>query len=88
MAGCRQVAGNGQEWTRTVGTEQLKPGEKSEEIPLADSTGFDRSVRVCGQSYALRNPLTWEGLRNGRSIKMNEIVPPEITFRVVLEPQR
>ncbi len=88
--GCRQVAGNGHEWTRTVSTgeERPKPGEKIEEIPLTEAAGGDRKVYVGGQTYAARSPLTWKDLPDGRSIANNQIIPPEITFRVVLEPQR
>ena len=47
--GCRQMAGNGKEWTRTL--HNYDANEKDEEIPL-QMINRGRPVLVCGQSYA------------------------------------
>jgi formylglycine-generating enzyme required for sulfatase activity len=74
--GCRQMAGNGKEWTRTM--------HDAEEIPLAQMNGA-RPVLVCGQSYAAQVLLTFERMSelDDKSCTEND---PEISFRVVLEP--
>jgi formylglycine-generating enzyme required for sulfatase activity len=79
--GCRQTAGNGLEWTRTV----QNPSEGNEEIPLK-GTNTAPYVYVCGQSYAAKEPLTFERMKALDSWPCNQHEPPEVSFRVVLEP--
>jgi formylglycine-generating enzyme required for sulfatase activity len=76
--GCRQTAGNGKEWTRSM------QDDDKEEIPLPNVTGA-RPVHICGQSYLAQTPLTFAALAkfNSKNCTEND---PEITFRVVLEP--
>jgi formylglycine-generating enzyme required for sulfatase activity len=76
--GCRQMAGNGKEWTRTLHDSE------QDEIPLQQMNGA-RPVLVCGQSYAALQPLTFKQMAelDDKSCTEND---PEISFRIVLEP--
>jgi formylglycine-generating enzyme required for sulfatase activity len=75
--GCRDMAGNGREWTRTVsgiGTEEVL-------VPFPDPKP-DLVVKLRGRSYAAPEPLTFahppDSLEAGYTL-------PDIGFRVVLE---
>jgi serine/threonine protein kinase len=82
IRGCRQMAGNGREWTRTMHTAE--GNEKEEEFPL-QIINRGHPVLVCGQSYAALKPLTFEKMvdLDDKDCTKND---PEISFRVVLEP--
>jgi serine/threonine protein kinase len=75
---CRQLAGNGKEWTRSM---QDIAGE---EIPLPNVNGR-RPVYVCGQSYMAQSPLTFATMAEFDSEPCTTC-QPDIGFRVVLEP--
>jgi serine/threonine protein kinase len=79
--GCRQMAGNGKEWTRTIHSE----ANTTEEIPLQQQTNLAPLVLVCGRSYAAASPLTFELMVQLEAVSC-EASHPEIGFRVVLEP--
>jgi serine/threonine protein kinase len=75
--GCRQMAGNGFEWTR-----DLAQHDKGE-IPLTEMLLPPHVVRV-GQSYLAAEPLTFNNMDVGNTWNCTE-VDFDITFRVVLE---
>ena len=79
--GCRQMAGNGKEWTRTIHNEGIG---KDEEIPL-QMINRERPVLVCGQSYTAQKPLTFAKMVALYNISCTQN-DPEISFRVVLQP--
>jgi formylglycine-generating enzyme required for sulfatase activity len=81
--GCRQMAGNGFEWTRTI-------QDGAEQIPMDRANG-SRPVYVCGQSYKANTPLLFSGpkgfiVAGDLDSKSSDEGDPEITFRIVLEP--
>jgi formylglycine-generating enzyme required for sulfatase activity len=76
--GCRQLAGNGKEWTRSV------HDNNKDEIPLQQMSGA-RPVLVCGQSYAAREPLRFNNIAELEDKPCSES-DAEISFRIVLEP--
>ncbi|MEK6236882.1 MAG: SUMF1/EgtB/PvdO family nonheme iron enzyme, partial [Planctomycetales bacterium] len=63
--GCRDMAGNGYEWTRDILLS-------TQAVPLANPTGLT-SVYLRGQKYTNDQPLLNEDLHNFRA---NEIPPP------------
>jgi hypothetical protein len=76
--GCRQMASNGKEWTRTL------QDPDSEEIPLLEIISA-RLVSVCGHSYLAQKPLTYKDMMVPNSQSCFD-AQEDITFRVVLEP--
>jgi formylglycine-generating enzyme required for sulfatase activity len=74
--GCRQMAGNGFEWTRDLVGEPR-------DFPLPKLLG-DRKVYYVGQSYRIPEPLLFKEMDKLRSKSCKDI-SPEIGFRVVLE---
>jgi hypothetical protein len=88
LYGCRDMAGNGLEWTRNVRTPG---GERL--VPLSKVGGpLDAAVYLRGWRFTQERPLTFEDLEE--DLKVNPNLPawsyqrtdPEISFRVVLEP--
>jgi formylglycine-generating enzyme required for sulfatase activity len=79
--GCRQMAGNGNEWTRTV---QDPIDKDNAEIPLRQMLTV-RRVFYRGQDYAASNSLTFESMDDPASKPCTEN-SFAISFRVVLEP--
>jgi formylglycine-generating enzyme required for sulfatase activity len=75
--GCRQMAGNGFEWTRDL-------IDKDGEIPLEEMRAT-RQVIYLGQSYLNREPATFESLKEERAKYCTE-ASYDIGFRVVIEP--
>jgi serine/threonine protein kinase len=75
---CRQTAGNGKEWTRSM---QDIDGQ---EIPLPNLFG-KRPVHICGRSYLSQSPLTFVIMAEP-DIEYCTENQPDIGFRVVLEP--
>ena len=73
---CRQMASNGREWTRSLYFT-------TEEIPLKKKLSAPNSV-VVSQSYQGKWPLTFEAMKDGDTIKCNDMAP-DIGFRVVIE---
>jgi hypothetical protein len=74
--GCRQMAGNGLEWTR-----DLNDGT---EVPLKEML-LAPSVWLEGKSYLSREPLTFPMM--DRAAKRCTEADPEVSFRIVLEQQ-
>jgi serine/threonine protein kinase len=77
--GCRQMASNGQEWTRDLADNV--PNEM--EIPLRKMTGT-RKVFVQGQSYVAVEPLTFDAMKRPEVIDCTA-AKTDVTFRIVLE---
>lgn len=78
--GCRQMASNGYEWTRTLADEA--PDGKS--IPLLHMTA-PRYVVYEGQTYLSSEPLTFQAMASKpNSISCKE-ARSDISFRIVLE---
>ena len=77
--GCRDMAGNGQEWTRDLGanarSQRIKPDYKPAPLDL---------VMLRGQKYVAPEPLHYTDQDVGWEF---ERVDPFIGFRVVLELQ-
>jgi formylglycine-generating enzyme required for sulfatase activity len=76
--GCRQMAGNGKEWTRTMQDPETL------EIPLLEIIS-GRPVLICGQSYLAQKPLTYKEMMV-KNIQSCFDAKEDIGFRVVLEP--
>jgi len=81
--GCRDMAGNGQEWTGTQfpGKQRLPPADLKQEV----------EVVLRGKSCFQKNdpePLSYEALQKQKVGSWSNRVPPPqgISFRVVLEP--
>jgi formylglycine-generating enzyme required for sulfatase activity len=78
--GCRQVAGNGEEWTRDLADEQH--GEATE-VPLNGMKAV-REVYTQGQSYLAGEPLTFQAMDTPTSSPCTA-ARWDVTFRIVLE---
>jgi serine/threonine protein kinase len=76
--GCRQVAGNGKEWTRTMQDPETL------EIPLLEIIS-ERPVLTCGQSYLAQKPLTYKDMMLPNS-ESCFAAKEDISFRIVLQP--
>jgi hypothetical protein len=77
--GCRDMAGNGTEWTRT-----LRDGKS---VPLDDPQSKE-GVVLRGRSYAEPGPLTFKDLETGFPFAWAySSTLPELGFRVVIEPR-
>jgi serine/threonine protein kinase len=78
--GCRDMAGNGREWTREIADlvrrRWLEP----------DSVGPDVFVRLRGGSYRSPEPLTYDTLDTAPDQHEVTETAEDIGFRVVLEP--
>ena len=80
---CRDMAGNGSEWTRDVA------GLQTRFVPLPNPTPDDL-VCLRGRSYRKSSPLLFEHLNDPRGLQLENCpyleVSPVIGFRVVIEP--
>jgi formylglycine-generating enzyme required for sulfatase activity len=75
--GCRQMAGNGYEWTRTL-------HHCPDEIPLKEMPRRICYMFVVSQSYDGTSLKTFEEMKKPMAIKVTE-AKPDIGFRVVIE---
>jgi formylglycine-generating enzyme required for sulfatase activity len=75
--GCRDMSGNGLEWTRTF---KLRGGR----VPL-DNPQKDDLVVLVARSYEHQKPLTFEDLERRPETEKYQNASEEIGFRVVLE---
>lgn len=80
--GCRDMAGNGQEWTR-----ELAADLRNRTLPLDKADQFDR-VLLRGRSYAAPSPLLYIDMENSQKTVTEAYLntSPYTGFRVVLEP--
>jgi serine/threonine protein kinase/formylglycine-generating enzyme required for sulfatase activity len=80
--GCRDMAGNGLEWTRDVQTAD----RKNLLIPLPEYARRDGRVYVVGKNYLDDfPPTTFHQLRTSNAAKEYLEASPYVSFRVVLE---
>ena len=84
LYGCRDMAGNGAEWTRS-----LMAGD---EVPIPEPSPDDR-VFLRSRSYTRTDPLTFEDLKDREQLDIGsepylleqpDLISPRIGFRVVL----
>ena len=85
--GCRDMAGNGFEWTRTGSSITIREGVPLDEA-LRDRTGFTTLVVYRGWSFESAEPLSFTELEKQNRDKEMPIPigfsKPEIGFRVVI----
>jgi serine/threonine protein kinase len=88
LYGCRDMAGNGLEWTRNVRTPG---GERL--VPFPGARGpLQAAVYLRGKRFTQKRPLTFEDLEEDLKVDPNlgawpyDLPDPAISFRVVLEP--
>jgi hypothetical protein len=74
----RDMAGNGQEWTRT-------PLVGGGEVPLPDSDP-ETPIMLRGKSFTFSVPVLFRDLKEERESERYGKTADDITFRVVLEP--
>jgi serine/threonine protein kinase len=79
--GCRDMAGNGFEWTRDV--------DHGRQVPIADAKG--EGVHLRGQGYEAPHPLRYRDLEQAGGAVKTALWPyqdpnEEIGFRIVIEP--
>jgi serine/threonine protein kinase len=84
--GCRDMAGNGREWTRDLGLDR-----GTVELLVNSAKDNNTFVHLRGQSYAEDKPLLFGDLErkekdNDPDIKLFWNAEPDIGFRVVIEP--
>jgi serine/threonine protein kinase len=79
--GCRDLAGNGQEWTRTV--------NNGRRVPLAEPVRSDW-VHLRGRSFLNPQPLLYQEMQSKEGsvfgVEPYTKTLPDLGFRVVLEP--
>ncbi len=75
--GCRDMSGNGMEWTRT-------PAQADSPVPIANPTE-DIQVLVRGREYHKEDPLRFNIPEVMKCIQLYDWNDPAISFRVVLE---
>ena len=80
--GCRDMAGNGLEWTRTI-DDNPSEALANREIP---NLVEDDLIVLRGRSYASARPLLYEDLRSLSETQKHHEPSPEISFRVVVVP--
>jgi serine/threonine protein kinase len=80
LCGCRDMSGNGSEWTRNTQVS-------SEPVPLKKPTVLDSRVILRGRSYKAPYPLLFKDLDDPNKLETEEYfeAKPDISFRVVLE---
>jgi formylglycine-generating enzyme required for sulfatase activity len=76
--GCRDMSGNGLEWTRTI------PSRSAERVPLEKPRKND-PVTLRGRSYKDPEPLTFKDLEKKGELEEYQNAGDDIGFRVVLE---
>ena len=79
--GCRDMAGNGYEWT---GKDSDSSNEPLKRPPMEKLTGAEAYLR--GQSYLLDSPLSNAMIAEGGGAAEGKQVKENTGFRVVLEP--
>jgi formylglycine-generating enzyme required for sulfatase activity len=85
--GCRDMAGNGNEWTSTLKPPQ---GGLVVQFPISDATNADL-VELRGQSFTSNGPLLWESSKGKTFLaKFQPYLEwqGDISFRVALEIPR
>jgi formylglycine-generating enzyme required for sulfatase activity len=76
--GCRDLAGNGFEWTRN--------GVTGESISFPLPTGESRTIELRGQPYDAEQPLKFIDLQSGNfGVRLCDDRKPGVSFRVVLD---
>ena len=81
--GCRDMAGNGLEWTRTI-DDNPSQALSNREIP---NVVEDDLIVLRGRSYASGRPLQYDDLRGLSEVQAHDEGSPEIGLRVVLVPE-
>jgi formylglycine-generating enzyme required for sulfatase activity len=81
--GCREMAGNGLEWTRTIDDNPSQELSNREIPNLVE----DDLVVLRGRSYASARPLHYDDLRGRSEMQSNDEGSPEIGLRVVVVPE-
>jgi formylglycine-generating enzyme required for sulfatase activity len=79
--GCRQMASNGQEWTRSSISAD---GREIDLIPLDSLLRPLRAITM-GQSYLAEQPLTFESMNAERETESVAEARADIGFRIVLQ---
>ena len=85
--GCRGMAGNGREWTRTAIGREVSFEEIRKGLPKQD-------MILRGKNFEWKPPLTFDGLLRQREheklflLELSTLTDPDLGFRVVLEPNR
>ena len=81
--GCRDMAGNGFEWTRTIDDNPSQALSNREVPNLVE----DDLVVLRGRSYASARPLHYDDLRGLSETQAHDEGSPEIGLRVVIVPE-
>ncbi len=80
--GCRNMAGNGREWTRTY----ANPDQEALPFPPERLLRTNLLVQVVGQSYLSSEPFQFKMAQRKPDGEYIDHESPDISFRVVLEP--